>query len=104
MKKIILGAAAMVFMFAFSASIALASPVEKTAAFVCPVIESQAVGLHNPNAIPLGDTGTWTVVRGQSTHQMMVPVHATNMDGYGIPGGPQSGPGDQDYTAIWAVQ
>jgi hypothetical protein len=34
----------------------------------------------------------------------MVPIHATNMDGSGIPGGPQSQPGDADYTAIWANQ
>ena len=81
-----------------------AGGVMKIDAFVCPVITALAVGDHNPNAVPLGGTGTWTVGPPTitKTHNMMVPAHATNMDGSGVPGGPQSQPGDTDYTAIWA--
>ena len=82
---------------------ASAAAPEKVEAFVCPVINSAQMGMHNPNAVPLGDTGTYTV--GQPTaHHKYVPAQATNMDGAGIPGGPQAAPGDTDYTAIWAVQ
>jgi len=31
-----------------------------------------------------------------------VPLHATNGDGAGSPGGSHSQPGDTDYTAIWS--
>lgn len=102
MKKIFLLAIAML-VFSFGA---FAAPVEKTSAFVCPVITSAAMGEHNPNAVPLGATGTYTVgpPTGARGGNLMVPVHATNMNGSGIPGGPQSQPGDTDYTAIWATQ
>jgi len=72
--------------------------------FVCPVITSDAMGMHNPNAASLGE-GTFTV--GQPTrHFINVPDTATNGDGYGIPGvhegmNAQSRPGDSDYAAIW---
>ena len=73
--------------------------------FVCPVIPSDAVGAHNPIAGPLGDTGTYTVVPATSqANHMNVPDNATNGDGAGVPGGPQSAPGDTDYTAIWNGQ
>lgn len=81
----------------------LAAPPEKVEAFVCPVIKSEAMGMHNPNAVALGATGTYTVDK-PTAHHKYVPIHATNMDGAGVPGGPQSAPGDTDYTAIWAVQ
>jgi len=70
--------------------------------FVCPVIKSGAVGAHNPVASPLGNTGTYTVVpqTSQANH-LNVPDHATNGNGSGVPGGPQSAPSDTDYTAIW---
>ena len=79
---------------------ALAAPAEKVEAFVCPVINSEKMGMNNPNAVPLGTTGTYTVSK-PTGHIIYVPMHATNMDGAGVPGGPQSGPGDTDYTAIW---
>jgi len=103
MKKIIsLIFTGLVFASLFALPV-MAMPQEKVEAFVCPVITSAAMGEHNPNAVPLGATGTFTV--GQPTaHHIYVPAHATNMDGAGIPGGPQSQPGDADYTAIWAVQ
>jgi hypothetical protein len=74
-------------------------------AFVCPVIPNEAVGAHNPIAGPLGDTGTYTVVPATSqANNLNVPDGATNMNGAGVPGGPQSAPGDTDYTAIWQGQ
>ena len=83
-----------------------AGGVTKVSAFVCPVITQTAVGEHNPKAVPLGETGTYTVgpPTGASGGELMVPAHATNGNGYGVPGGPQSQPGDTDYTAIWARQ
>ena len=99
MKKILLG-----LMLVVMASMVFAQPPQKVSAFVCPVITQQAVGDHNPQAAPLGATGTYTV--GPPTNadggNLMVPVHATNMNGAGVPGGPQSQPGDTDYTAIWS--
>ena len=82
-----------------------AGGVEKVDAFVCPVITSQAVGDHNPQAGELGDSGTYTVVPATANNgNLWVPATATNGDGSGIPGGPQSAPGDTSYTAIWARQ
>ncbi len=80
-----------------------AGGVEKVSGFVCPVITQEAVGLHNPIAGPLGDTGHYTVVPATAKNgNLYIPVHATNGDGTGQPGGPHSAPGDTDYTAIWA--
>jgi hypothetical protein len=81
-----------------------AGGVEKVSAFVCPVIPSAAVGENNPQAKPLGDTGTYTVGPPTAADggNLMVPITATNADGSGVPGGPQSAPGDTNYTAIWA--
>ena len=82
-----------------------AGGVEKVSAFVCPVITSQAVGDHNPQAGELGDSGTYTVVPATANNgNLWVPAHATNGDGYGDPMGLHSVPGDTDYTAIWARQ
>ena len=69
--------------------------------FVCPVITSDAMGEHNPNAVPLGDTGHWTVGPSTTADHLNVPDQATNGGGDGVPGGPHSAPGDTDYTAIW---
>jgi len=74
---------------------ALAAP-EKTDGFVCPVFHSDAVGAHNPNAVEIAG-GDYTIVGPN----VRVPVHATNDDGAGSPGGDHLGPGDVGYTAIW---
>ncbi|MFN2173846.1 MAG: hypothetical protein ACK2UF_20650, partial [Candidatus Promineifilaceae bacterium] len=64
-----------------------------------------AVGILNPQAGPLGTTGDYTVVPATANNgNLYVPATATNGDGYGLPGGPHSAPGDTDYTAIWARQ
>ena len=87
-----------------TAGIVSASPHQGNsgADFVCPVIPNDAVGEHNPIAGPLGNTGTYTVVPSTSqANHLNVPDQATNGNGAGVPGGPQSQPGDTDYTAIW---
>lgn len=89
---------ALAFAFAFSPALTLAAPVEKTDGFVCPVFNSNsAVGEHNPNAVQIGG-GDYTI----PGPNVSVPIHATNGDGAGTPGGEHSAPGDSDYTAVWA--
>src|SRR3989344_1683048 len=80
-----------------SASFAFAATPEMTDGFVCPVIKTENV-LNSPKGGTLGDTGHYTI----GGPDVMVPVHATNGDGTGVPPGPHSMPGDTDYTAIWA--
>ena len=75
-----------------------AAPVETTDGFVCPVFnDAAAVGERNPNAVQIGG-GDYTIV-GPS---VSVPMHATNGDGAGSPGGSHSVPGDTNYTAVWS--
>jgi hypothetical protein len=65
--------------------------------FVCPVISTDNV-LHSPKGGELGIEGFYTIGGPDVT----VPVHATNGDGSGSPGGPFTMPGDPTYTAIWS--
>lgn len=67
--------------------------------FVCPVLVQQAVGDHNPNAVPIGG-GHYTVAPAGAQH-LSVPDQATNMGGTGTPPGTHAMPGDTNYTAIW---
>lgn len=71
--------------------------VETTDGFVCPVISTDAV-LNSPKGAAIGE-GHYTIL-GPNVH---VPVHATNDNGEGSPGGPHAAPGDEGYTAIWAT-
>jgi len=64
--------------------------------FVCPTITTENV-LNSPKGGELGIEGYYTIGGPDVT----VPVHATNGDGSGRPGGPFSTPGDKDYSAIW---
>jgi hypothetical protein len=73
-----------------------AGGVEQVDGFVCPVISTDAV-LHSGNGAAIAG-GDYTIV-GPT---VSIPLHATNGDGAGSPGGAHSGPGDTDYTAIWA--
>ena len=80
---------------------ATAGPPEKVPAFVCPVFNNTAVGEHNPNVIPIAD-GDYTLLPGRAGQGgLMVPVHATNDNGAGSPGGPHLKPGSPGYTPIW---
>jgi hypothetical protein len=62
--------------------------------FVCPVINTDAV-LNAKNGIMIN--GAYSV-KGPD---VSVPVHATNDNGAGSPGGSFASPGDTTYTAIW---
>lgn len=73
-----------------------AAGVDTVNGFVCPVITTENV-MNSPKGGELGIEGFYTVGGPDVT----VPVHATNGDGAGHPGGPFSMPGDTDYTAIW---
>lgn len=73
-----------------------AGGVQTTDGFVCPVITTENV-LHSPKAQPIAG-GHYTI----GGPDVSVPLHATNGDGAGSPGGAHSQPGDTDYTAIWA--
>lgn len=95
MKKILAYFAVLIAL----SSVALAAPIDKTDGFVCPVIHSDAVGIHNPNAVPIAE-GDYTIVGPR----VSVPLTATNGDGTGTPGGSHSGPGDTNHTAVWAGQ
>lgn len=75
------------------------APPMKVDAFVCPVLNSN-VGLHNPNTFPIFG-GDYSLIPSGTPKIKSVPIHATNNNGNGSPGGPHSSPGDTDYTAIW---
>jgi hypothetical protein len=73
-----------------------AGGVETVSGFVCPVISTDAV-LNSPKGGAIAG-GDYTI----GGPDVSVPLFATNGDGAGSPGGAHSGPGDTDYTAIWA--
>lgn len=95
-RKILLGAA-----LSGVVSLVLGGPAlaqEKIDGFVCPVFNSDSqAGAKNPKAVSIGG-GDSTVIGPK----VSVPVHATNGDGAGTPGGAHSSPGDRDYTAVWS--
>ncbi|MBI4090932.1 MAG: hypothetical protein HY422_02825 [Candidatus Komeilibacteria bacterium] len=93
MKKVLF---ALAILTLFAAAPAFAAPAELTDGFVCPVFNSDAVGMHNPNAVQIGG-GDYTIIGPTLT----VPVNATNQDGAGSPGGTHAGPGDGSYSPIW---
>ena len=103
MKKITSGLLLVLVLSLFTVTAAFADAPEKTDGFVCPVLGGQAGGDHGNSApqkfvtLPGGDT---TVIGPN----VSVPVHATNDNGKGTPGGDHASPGDPDYTAIWAGQ
>jgi hypothetical protein len=81
-------------------TLTFAAAPETTDGFVCPVFnDGSAAGEHNPNAVQIGG-GDYTVIGPN----VSVPIHATNGNGAGSPGGDHSTPGDSDYTAIWSGQ
>lgn len=72
-----------------------AGGVETVDGFVCPVISTDNV-LNSANGIEIN--GAYSVLGPD----VSVPIHATNDDGAGSPGGSFASPGDTSYTAIWA--
>jgi hypothetical protein len=78
-----------------------AGPGDDSSGFVCPVLGGQA-GMDHGQSDPaplVGIAGGDYTVGGPNVN---VPIHATNGDGAGSPGGDHSSPGDTDYTAIWS--
>ena len=83
-----------------AAGVVSADAPEKTTGFVCPVLGGKA-GLNGNSPkltyIPSAGGPFYTVIGPEVT----VPVHATNGNGAGSPGGWHASPGDTDYSAIW---
>jgi len=79
---------------------AFAGAPEITEGFICPVLGGQAGGEHGNSSPDIFVTiaGGDTTIIGPN---VSVPVHATNDNGAGSPGGDHASPGDADYTAIW---
>jgi hypothetical protein len=69
--------------------------------FVCPVIPTVNV-LNAQQSMTLVAGESYTVAPAGATG-LTVPLHATNDGGAGIPNGDFVSPGDDGYTAIWAV-
>ena len=72
-----------------------AGGVDRVDGFVCPVISTAKV-LNSTKGITIN--GAYSVLGPN----VSIPLHATNGNGAGSPGGSFSSPGDSDYTAIWA--
>ncbi len=91
-----------VLLTSLTATVALADSPEKTDGFVCPVLGGQAGGDHGKSDPPKFVTiaGGDTTVIGPN---VSVPVHATNDNGNGSPGGAHASPGDAGYSPIWAT-
>lgn len=84
-----------------AAAVVAGETPEKTDGFVCPVLGGQAGDDHgnsSPSRIVAIAGGDYTV----GGPDVSVPVHATNDNGAGSPGGDHTSPGDAGYTAIWA--
>jgi hypothetical protein len=77
----------------------LAETPEKTDGFVCPILGGKAGENGKPTKFVQLPGGDYTVIGPN----LNVPVHATNQNGAGTPGGAHASPGDSDYTAIWAT-
>jgi hypothetical protein len=75
----------------------LAEAPEKTDGFVCPVLGGNAgENGKSEKFVEIGG-GDYTVI-GPDVN---VPVHATNDNGNGTPGGDHASPGEEDYSPIW---
>ena len=96
MKKLLIGAAGAAVLFVGATGFAAAAPPETTTGFVCPVLGGNAGGSGAAPIVGIGG-GDFSVIGPEVT----VPIHATNDDGAGTPGGAHASPGDPDYTAIW---
>lgn len=75
-----------------------AGGVDTVEGFVCPSISTSSV-TNNDKFFPIG--GGYYSFSGPN---VVVPVHATNDDGAGRPGGDFATPGDTTYSAIWGIR
>lgn len=80
----------------FAAQGAAAAPPETVDGFICPVLGGHA-GENGNREFTFTGGGFYTVLGPF----VSVPIHATNDNGAGSPGGPFASPGDSSYTAIW---
>jgi len=99
-KRLMAGIGAAALLVAATTGVASAAPPETTDGFVCPVLGGQAGMNGHSDAQPFVQIGggDYTLIGPD----VAVPIHATNGNGAGTPGGAHSSPGDSDYTAIWA--
>ena len=85
---------------ALAVTAAFAAGPEKVDGFVCPVLGGQAGESHGNS-----DPQKFVTIGGGDTTiigpDVSVPVHATNDDGAGSPGGDHASPGDPGYSPIW---
>src|SRR3989344_8017018 len=94
MKKIFILAVSAIFLAAASGARAVPQTVS---GFICPVFnDNSQAGTSNPNAVPIGG-GDYTILGPN----VSVPIHATNQNGAGSPGGTHASPGEAGYTPIW---
>jgi hypothetical protein len=100
MKRVFLGLMIALLIFVLTANVVYAASPDKIDAYVEPMVGGQA-GEH-------GKSGNFQLIDGRyfnvspSDHSVMVPVHATNLDGEGRPEGPRAEQGEPDYSPIWA--
>lgn len=102
MKRVIGAAAGAALLFSAATGFAAAgAPPETTDAFICPVLGGEG----GANAYASGHGPFVEIAGGDLTligPDVSVPLHATNDDGAGSPGGDHASPGDSDYSPIWA--
>ena len=98
MKKVI-GALSVAVLFAAAATGVAGAAQPEVSGFVCPILGGEA-GVHVNGDSPIVQLpgGDYTII-GPDVY---APLHATNDNGAGTPGGDHTSPGDPDYTAIWA--
>jgi hypothetical protein len=82
---------------AFSVTAAFAAP-DTTDGFICPVLGGEA-GENGQAEVFANPGGNFFTILGP---EVTVPLHATNDNGAGSPGGSHASPGDSSYTAIWS--
>lgn len=107
MSVLVLGALLLLGLLAID-SVA-AQPPEKVDVFVCPVLNLPDAAIMNSNSGFFGIAdGDYSILPGKAGLHgsaddlfITVPVHATNNNGAGSPGGPHASPGDPEYTALW---
>lgn len=88
----------------------VAAKPEKVDVFVCPVLNLPDAAIANSNSgfFMINDSD-YSILPGKAGLHgpgdlfMSVPVHATNNNGYGSPGGAHASPGEPNYSPLWKV-
>jgi hypothetical protein len=100
--RIVLAFGALALMFGAATGVAAAGgPVGSgnpdATSFVCPVLGGNAGAHGNAEVIATIGGGDSSIIGPN----VLVPMHATNDNGSGAPGGSHASPGDDDYSPIW---